>query len=373
MSVTPGGLDAAFHDVLLRLAGWAPDEMICAARDWLARGRLVEVAQAVTFVAIADRVPMTPGDVYLLRTVLADKGIDTDVLDDVELTNTPAMPWYAMAPVHPGRDRPGEVPYNLDLTERPSEERGLDEVDQALLAAVGGGREAVGGGREAVGGGRKAVVSGLWRAWRCPAIATPWPPPRRLYLVQANHAETEPPLMLAARLQRALAQAGEDSPQVEVFVDQGTLPPYQLTALGCSALLWTNHPRSPVRIAGLFDPVDEVGGPGFAASRPTLRSPERDEVLAYLEAGTPLLTTTALMDDVVENGLHGVVPMNFRTDGHWIWTEASAYYLRQYGFAPDDALLQHIRSRRYELKPVDAVAQHRALAALQSHAFGEDG
>jgi hypothetical protein len=363
--MTAGGLDAAFHDVLLRVAGWAPDEMVCAARDWLARGRLVEVAQAVTFVAIVDRIPMTPGDVDLLRTVLSSGGIDTDVLADLELANMPAMPLYAMAPVYPGRDRAGEVPYSLDLTERPSEERGLDEVERALLAAVGAGA--------AVGTGRGAVVGGLWRAWRCPAIPTPWPPPRRMYLVQANHSETEPPLTLAARLQRALAQAGEASPQVEVFVDQGTLPPYQRTALGCSALLWTNQPRSPVRIAGLFDPVDGVGGPGFAASRPTLRPPERDEVLAYLDAGSQLLTTTALMDDVVENGLHGVVPMSFRTDGHWIWTEASAYYLRQYGFAPDDALLQHIRSRRYEVKPVDAVAQHRALAALQSHTSGEDG
>ena len=152
----------------------------------------------------------------------------------------------------------------------------------------------------------------------------------------------------------------------------GDLPPYQRTALGCSALLWTAQPTPDIQIAELFDPVDEVGGPGFAASRPTLEDSERGAVLAYLDAAGPLLTTTALMDDVMDQRHHGVVPMSFRTDGQWVWTDAIAYYLRHYKLAPDPQLLHHIRTRRYELSPVDAVAQHRALAALQALTSGED-
>ena len=351
-----------FHHMLLRVAGWVPDELVSAARDWLARGHLVEVAQAVTFVALAHRIPVTPDDAACLRTALSETGFDIDLLADLDIVELVGMPCFAMTPIYPGghADRADEMPYRLDLTSDGTQYGGLDEVDRAAVAAA----------KDDASGA--PAVAGLWRAWRSPALPTPWPAPRRLYLVQAVADDQEALPTLAARLQRVLVQAGEDAPQVEVFTHLGDLPPYQRTALGCSALLWTARATTAIRIAELFDPVDEVGGPGFAASRPTLDDRERDEVLAYLDAGSPLLTTTALMDDVLEEG-HGVVPMSFRTDGQWIWTDATAYYLRYYSLAPDATLLDHIRTRRYEITPVDAVAQHRALAALQAPTSGEDG
>ena len=95
-------------------------------------------------------------------------------------------------------------------------------------------------------------------------------------------------------------------------------------------------------------------------------------MLAYLETATAVLTTTALMDDVVNEQRHGVVPMSMRTDGQWIWSDAVSYYLRQYGLSPDPELLRHIRTRRYDVPAADAVAVHRALAALQAPAPDED-
>jgi hypothetical protein len=50
----------------------------------------------------------------------------------------------------------------------------------------------------------------------------------------------------------------------------------------------------------------------------------------------------------MDNRRHAVVPMNFRTDGHWVWADAVAYYLRTYGLAPGADLLEHIRARQYE-------------------------
>jgi hypothetical protein len=360
VSVTPGGLDTALHYVLLRVAGWAPDDLLYVARDWLARGRVVEVAQAVAFVALSDRIPMTPGDVVLLKTALSEADGDSDPLADLELTHAAGMPWWAMAPVYPGQhaDRVEAPPYSLDLSDSRTQMHDLDAVDRAVVATVSDDS------RE---------INGLWRAWRCPAMPTPWPPPRRVYLVQAATAEEEPLPTLAARLQRTLVQAGETAPQVEVFMGPGDLPPYQRTALGCSALLWTAQATTPIEIATLFDAVDEVGGPGFAASRPTLADPDRVDVLAYLDAGSPLLMTTALMADVMDERHRAVVPMSYRTDGQWVWTDAVAYYLRHYGLAPEARLLHHIRARGQEIPPVDAVAQHRALAALQAVTSGEDG
>jgi hypothetical protein len=78
-----------------------------------------------------------------------------------------------------------------------------------------------------------------------------------------------------------------------------------------------------------------------------------------------------LIADVMDNRRHAVVPMNFRTDGHWVWADAVAYYLRTYGLAPDADLLEHIRARQYEVAVVDAVASHRALAALHVQTSSE--
>jgi hypothetical protein len=358
VSTTPDGLDTALHHVLLRLAGRASDETICTARDWLARGRVVDVAQAVAFVALADRIPMTRGDVAVLEVILSDAGIDPDPLAELDLVEIIGMPLYAMAPVNPGPQTNwvDTTSFSLDLTTDATASHSLDEVDRAVVAA-------------AVDGDVDAAV---WRAWRCPALPTPWPPPRRIFLVQALDPRRDPLPALTARLQRAALQAGETAPQVEVFAAVSDLAPYQRTALGCSALLWTGRPTPPIQIADVFDSVDSAGGPGFVATRPTLDEPERTAVLRYLDTASPLLMTTAVMDDVV-NQHRAVVPMSFRTDGQWIWTDAVGYYLRHYALAPDPQLLQHIRTGRYEVRAVDPVAQHRSLAALQRLTSGEDG
>jgi hypothetical protein len=358
-SMRSGQLDLALHHVLLRVAGWAPDEIVYEAREWLSHGRAAEVAQAVAFVVLSGRIPIEPADLDALDAALRDEAANHDQLAALDLGSAAVPWWYAMSPVDPGRhsDGPQDVPHSLDLAADPADGYDLDDVDVAAVAAVTD--------TEVHG-----MADGLWRAWRCPAAPTPWPPPRRLFLVQAADAERLP--MLTAELQRALVRAGEAAPQVEAFTDADNLPPYQRMALAHSALLWTTRPTTRIRIAELFDPVDEVGGPGFAADRPTLDDQERADVLAYLEAASAVLTTTALMDDVVNERRRGVVPMSIRTDGEWIWTDAVSYYLRYYGLAPDPELLRHIRTRRYNVPAVDTVAVHRALAALQTQAPDED-
>src|SRR5262249_48154718 len=46
------------------------------------------------------------------------------------------------------------------------------------------------------------------------------------------------------------------------------------------------------------------------------------------------------------------VPLSFRSDGAWVWSEAAAYYLGTYGVAPEMELLRHIEERAYVL-PTD--------------------
>lgn len=57
--------------------------------------------------------------------------------------------------------------------------------------------------------------------------------------------------------------------------------------------------------------------------------------------------------------------MDFRTDGAWAWCDATAYYLREYGLAPDPGLLAHMSAAAYVVPHVDGASVRRALAALR--------
>ena len=97
-------------------------------------------------------------------------------------------------------------------------------------------------------------------------------------------------------------------------------------------------PPATTRIAKVFDGADD-GVPYYLPDHPRLTPAERAQPLAYLAAGTALLVTTASEPDFVEPSRGEVVPMNFRTDGTWVWNDALAYYLAEYGLAPEPEFL----------------------------------
>jgi hypothetical protein len=92
------------------------------------------------------------------------------------------------------------------------------------------------------------------------------------------------------------------------------------------------------RIAKVFDGATD-GVPYHLPNHPRLSPAERTAPLAYLAAGTALLMTTASEPDFVEPSRGEVVPMSFRTDGTWVWNDALAYYLAEYGLAPEPEFL----------------------------------
>lgn len=348
---------AAFHQLLLRMAGRLPDELIAEARRWLAADELVEIAQAVVFAALAARVAVTEAEAALLADTLTAAGEDVEALADLERSEADPQPLYGVAPVSPQvlTEHGDAVPYAVDLTQPYEGPGGLDEIDAAAVAAM-------------PSLAADAPARALWRTWRFPAMGTQWPPPRRVYLLQADHEANLP--ALAAGLQDALAVAGEDNPQVEAFVDADGLPAYQRTALGFSALLWTAEPGERPAVARVFDTFEPGVGPGFEPDHPELDEPEVDQVARYLDEGVPLLITPDLAPDVVDPTREPAVPTAFRTDGRWIWSDAVSYYLRGYGLAPDPALLAEIRQHAYRSPEVDAVALHRALSVLYASAAG---
>jgi len=68
--------------------------------------------------------------------------------------------------------------------------------------------------------------------------------------------------------------------------------------------------------------------------------------------------------DLVEPSRGMVVEQAMRTDGHWIWNDALAYYLREHALAPDPGLLTHIEQHECRVPEVDNVGTHRALCAF---------
>ncbi|PZG19679.1 hypothetical protein C1I95_11235 [Micromonospora craterilacus] len=302
---------------------------------------------------------MTDADVALLAETFAEAGEDVEALSDIESAATEPLPFYGLSPVSPDElaEHGDAVPYSIDLTVPYEGPGAMDQVDRAAVAAVAAQRD------------DGVPVIALWRAWRFPAADTQWPPPRRVYLLEAGDGAVLP--VLVARTQDALQLAGEKDPQVEAFADPDALPVYQRTALGFSTLLWTAAPPVVPQVARVYNTFEPEHGPGFTADHPRLGGEERDRVLAYLAGGAPLLITSDRRLDVVEPSAGEVVPTGFFTDGRWIWSDAMAYYLRVHGLAPDPDLLATIRGNDYEPPEVDAVALHRALSVLYRPVAGQ--
>lgn len=357
------GSESTWHHLLLRMAGTVPDELICAARTWLAESLTADVAQALAFAAVAARVPVLETDAALIVGELLAAGEDVAVAERLEVIDASVirLPAWVFSPIRIEERREYDAPSLLDLSTDPADTARLDDTDRAAVAAAR----------------REPAVLALWRSWRVPADGSPWPLPRRVFIVEARAGGsdrltgpgTRPDSTLPAltsRLQAALTAAGEVDPQVEVCRVQQPVPSYQSTARAHSALLWAAEPARPIRLARVFDTVDPQQGPSFDPAHPVIEELEEvQRLLTYLDAGLPVLTTTTTMFDVVDPEQLDVVPLTFRTDGEWIWTDAVSYYLARYWLAPEGGLLAHLRSAPPVPPPVSDVAQHRALAFLQ--------
>ncbi|SDT56503.1 hypothetical protein [Actinoplanes derwentensis] len=297
-----------FHTALLNLGGRVPDAMLAEAR---------------------------------LR--LADTG--TVPLPEPESTVELA---FTFAASQPGGKRAfsGQAPPLTDMAGRVGL---MDGPDQAAVRAAE----------------QQPGAVALWRSWR---IAPEWAasviPPAPVYVVET----TGPLAGTAAAIMRTLAAIGITAPLVEVYPTGGKLAPYTAAARNSSALLWVDRDTEPLRIARVFDVVDDAGA-RFGPEHERLSGDDLAQVAAYLDAGSPVLATTSRMTDVVEPGRGQVVPATYRTDGRWLWPESVAYYLREYGLAPQPEFTGHIRSCGRLLPVTDPADEHRALAVLfQSHA-----
>lgn len=316
------GLLIPLHDMLLRLAGNASDNVVAQARTWLSEGKVVDVAKTVAFAARQQPLPLTERDTAVLAVLGADapQGSGDNGWEA-------AMQWAF-----------GPLPEDMA--------KSVAKQEKALTTALQD----------------EPDVRGVWRAWRRPSDGAPFPAPSAVYVVLATSPEFHE---LAGRLQAVLVRAGQATPCVEVVGPDHDLPYYQRMARAYADLVWASTPDHEVKLARVFDTVDPEAGPGFNADRPAIEDEDQlNRLLDYLRSAEPLLITTGTMQDVVQPAKGSVVPMTFRTDGHWIWPDTVTYYLEQYGLFVDDELLSHI-DQSEEMPEVDAVDLHRALGSLK--------
>jgi hypothetical protein len=325
------------HNMLLRLAGRLPDDLITLCRQQLAHAELGQLARALTSCALSLHVPLATADIAVLTGLLAATGGDPSPLRDAETDDSDPVEWnFTSEAPDPGHQ----------IT-------AVAALDQAIAHVLAFESSAI----------------GCWRAWRIPAGESAASPAKPVFVIETTPGAD--PVSITAVLQRQLTAAGEPSPQVEVCLRGQQLPAYQTLARAYGELIWTATEDPGLQIAAIFDTIDPEVGPQFLPDHPRLDTDEAAKVARYLLQAEPVLVTSAQMDDVVDTNRQSCVPLDFRTDGRWIWTEASAYYAQEHLLEPDPELLAHIRSNNHTVPEVDAVAVHRALEVLQHSPDGE--
>lgn len=298
----------AAHDALLVLAGKAPDDVLAVLRTSLADEEDGEFAQALT--AVIGQVSVSGPDLMALRAAFT-------------------------------LDVPAGVGQERDWRFEPG---ARDEMDHVALSAA-----------RPVGG-----LKALWRAER-----DGWD---SVYLGEA--APGSDVIELAAEIQHALAEEGH-VPRVEVFAEGVRLPDYHEAALARARLVWQEQLPS-LRLARVFDGVNQQGVPYFRPDHQRLSRDEGRRVAEYLRDSQIVLYGPGAADDVMLPELRGVVPVDFRSDGTWVWPDAVLYYLETYGLSPEPDLVRRALTVGAPV-PLSRLVEHHVRDVLAESAEEEVG
>lgn len=278
------------HDLLLNLAGRVPDDGLAMMRTCLADGEDDQVASMLVTAAKTGRLTLTREEAQLIRAVAEEHGEEVSGVEEA-----------------PRAEELPPPPFEFSA----EDDDAMDEQDLIVVDAA-----------NRVGG-----LLGLWRVMRISEAEEV-----RIYLGETE--ETADVVELVAEVQHSLAEAGAE-PRVEMFTEGTVLVPYHEAALAAAELVWTAEPPSPIRLARVFDGADPETGPFFESDHPRLDGDRSQRVLDYLRGGEVVLTTDGLMDDVVSPEQVASVPVGFRSDGTWIWSDSTIYYLDRYRLAPE--------------------------------------
>ncbi|MFB8003188.1 hypothetical protein [Nocardia sp. NPDC056000] len=120
-----------------------------------------------------------------------------------------------------------------------------------------------------------------------------------------------------------------------------------------------------MKLADTFDGIDPSGKPVLSAERTTVSDPEeRQRIQQFLDGGGFVMGARRRSLDLVDPNRGRAVPMNFHTDGEWIWPLEIGYYLQEYGVPVQANFLLHIRNCGYVAMVPDMPKIKRAIKLL---------
>ncbi|MYW90101.1 hypothetical protein G3I59_05570 [Amycolatopsis rubida] len=193
-----------------------------------------------------------------------------------------------------------------------------------------------------------------------PATAPPMPGLEQAASVSAgDEAQSGPSEIAATAPETSEPEGGAPAEQEKVPAEAPPTGPEAVASEEDSA-----SPAVELRTPRVYDGFDEAGNP--VVEREALSAEERERVLGYLDSAPVILASRSKDTDVFDPSRTDAVPLNFRTDGSWVWPGAVAYYLREHGISPDPELVGHIRAAGFAVPEVDEATQERMLAALTS-------
>lgn len=200
-------IEAACHELLLRLAGRMPDQLLWRYRDWLGEGAMTTLARTLPRTLLKHNIDLDQPEYRLLVAGLVPHGAD----------------WHQVSSTLGVDDAPDNR-YTFTGS-APDWVNSVDTVS-ALVHATLRGRPEVGEVRE---------------SWR----RSEGQDPKRVLLITATAGLPR----LTGELQRVLRVLGDEEPSVEVMPQRFDLPPYHRAALASSELVCTGAADTGHRLA----------------------------------------------------------------------------------------------------------------------------
>lgn len=322
-----------------------PDDVVVFARQALAARDIAAAASAILFSALRFRVQVSAVEYAVLAECLIAAGESTDTLDYLSVGDE-SRPLLFEFVTGPGALSAGEDDEVGEAGEAAEDAEAL-LVDDAVLDRIED----------------DLAVLGVWRAWRYPVTGAAWPPPRPMYLLEVSDEAAL--LELAERFYGSgAAPIGMQDPLVEVYLTGNDVPALHRAVQFAGALVHTRDDDRDFIFADVFE--GEPGPDGAPQEIVTVEGDDAERMLAYLMAGKPLMMADAAGDDLIAPERTGVVPLHLRTDGLWVWSDASAYYLDEHGIAPPKDFRAYLAEVGDLPDPVEDVTLHQAVAWLQA-------
>lgn len=334
--------------LIQNLADTLPDDVVRYSRQVLADDRPEQALSAIAFGCLQLGVTITTVEYAVLAECLLAVGDDVSVLDHVTVGDAERQVLFEFVAVPESA---------TDVPEAWAPERGAQAGD-GVEAVVREMDQAV-----ATRFGTRTTALGVWRAWRYPVTGASWPRPTPVYLVEAPDEASAEELALGYYLtQHRNPAPGE--PIVEVYPTGSELPPLHRAVQFAGDLVFTASAPPDFSFADVFDGEPDANGLPQSITR--VSEEEADKLITYLLSGTPMLVADVQGEDVLDPARGQRVPLHLRTDGVWIWSDASAYYVREHLVGPPAAFHTYLQTVVATAERVSDVTLHQAVAWLQS-------